>query len=124
LDSVAAMSSCRPVKCCHVFGELPLTFTQTDLGQLTNRGTPGIAVSVRLCIDACEQLIGQRNHHLRHARSIPGTTAVSRSSMRDCFRQDGPSKRTMPLATELSRGTPSAARLECHERNRRRLVCR
>lgn len=64
-------------KCCHLFGESPLTFAEPDFCQLPDSGATATALSARLCVDPCEKLVGQRDHHLRHPVSVPGNTATS-----------------------------------------------
>jgi hypothetical protein len=94
------MPSRRSLQSGHLLREASLTLTQADLGQLADGGAAGAAMGVRLGVHACEELIGQRNHHLGHTGSIPGVTTASKWSFRYCFAESGFDSQTIALATK------------------------
>lgn len=86
-------------KRCHLFAQSSLTFTEPDFCQLPDGGAAGAAVSVGLCVDPCEEVVGQRGHYLHHATSIPGNTLAVQIVRPDCSYSTRPGFRTRAKAT-------------------------
>jgi hypothetical protein len=71
LGDVTAVSLRVAFQLRHPLGQPTLALTEADFGELADRGTAGAAVLAGVCVDTREQIVGQRDHHLRHTQSIP-----------------------------------------------------